>query len=135
MRTERTFLALCIALPERGAAALSTIDPDELLTSEPLRRAARHLAARTDSPLADLPSDDDELARVVADLVDRAGRAGQVSVERLEHARLLLERDRLDRAIRRARGEGRADVTTLAREREAVLEEIRGVVARLEKAL
>ena len=42
VRAERTFLALCIALPERGAAALSTIDPDELLTSEPLRRAARH---------------------------------------------------------------------------------------------
>jgi DNA primase len=135
IRAERTFLALCIALPEAGAVALSTSDPDELLTSEPLRRAARHLAGRTDAPLTDLPSDDEELARVVADLVARAGRAGSVNVERLEHARLVLERDRLDRAIRRARGEGRSDVTTLAREREAVLEQIRGVVARLEKAV
>jgi DNA primase len=135
IRAERTFLALCIALPEAGAVALSTSDPHELLTSEPLRRAARHLAGRTHSPLADLPSEDQELARVVADLVARAGRAGSVNVERLEHARLVLERDRLDRAIRRARGEGRADVTTLAREREAVLEQIRGVVARLEKAV
>jgi DNA primase len=135
IRAERTFLALCIALPEAGAVALATSDPDELLTSEPLRRAARHLAGRTDAPLTDLPSDDEELARVVADLVARAGRAGSVNVERLEHARLVLERDRLDRAIRRARGEGRSDVTTLAREREAVLEQIRGVVARLEKAV
>jgi DNA primase len=135
IRAERTFLALCIALPEAGAVALSTSDPHELLTSEPLRRAARHLAGRTHSPLADLPSEDQELARVVADLVARAGRAGSVNVERLEHARLVLERDRLDRAIRRARGEGRADVTTLARAREAVLEQIRGVVARLEKAV
>ncbi len=135
VRAERTFLALCIALPEAGAAALSSIDPDELLTSELLRRAARHLDGRTGSPLSELPPDDEELARVLADLVARAGRAGDVSVERLEHARLVLERYRLDRAIRRARGEGRADVTALAREREAVLEGIRGVVARLEKAV
>jgi DNA primase len=135
VRAERTFLALCIALPEAGAAALSTSDPDELLTSEVLRRAARHLAGRTDSPLADLPAEDEDLARVIAELVARAGRSAEVSVERLEHARLVLERDRLDRAIRRARGEGGADVTALAREREAVLERIRGVVARLEKAV
>jgi DNA primase len=135
VRAERTFLALCIALPEAGAAALSSSDPDELLTSELLRRAARHLAGRTGSPLAQLPPDDDELAREVSDLVARAGRAGDVSVERLEHARLLLERDRLDRAIRRARVEGGADTTALAREREVVLEGIRGVVARLEQAV
>ena len=135
VRAERTFLALCIALPEAGAVALSTIDPDELLTSEPLRRAARHLAGRTSSPLSELPPDDEGLARLVSDLVARAGRAGDVSVERLEHARLVLERDRLDRAIRRARGDSTADVTSLAREREAVLESIREVVAKLEKAV
>ena len=75
-RTERAFLVLCVALPEAGDAALSAIDPDELLTSDLLRRAARHSPGRTSSPLADLPSDDEELARVVAELVARAGRAG-----------------------------------------------------------
>ena len=134
-RTERAFLVLCVALPEAGDAALSEIDPDELLTSDLLRRAARHLAGRTSSPLADLPSDDEELARVVADLVARAGRAGHVNGERLEHARLVLELARVDRAIVRARGRGAAGTNELAHEREQVLEAIRGVVARLEKAV
>jgi DNA primase len=134
-RAERTFLALCVAVPDLGAATLAEIDPDELLTSEPLRRAARHLDGRTDTPLADLPSDDDELARIVADLVARAGRSTDVSPERLQHARLVLERDRLDRAIIRARLEGGAGINELAREREKVLEQVRGVVSRLEKAV
>jgi DNA primase len=134
-RAERTFLALCVAVPDLGAATLSEIDPNELLTSEPLRRAARHLDGRTGSPLADLPSDDEELARIVADLVARAGRSTDVGPERLEHARLVLERDRLDRAIIRARAEGGAGINELARERERVLEEIRGVVSRLEQVI
>jgi DNA primase len=134
-RAERAFLALCIALPGQGDGALSAIDPDELLLSEPLRRAARHLVGRTDSPLADLPPDDEELARVVADLVARAGRAGDASAERLEHARLLLERDRLDRAIRRARATGAEGISELAREREQVLTEIHHVGAMLERAI
>jgi DNA primase len=133
-RAERTFLALCVAVPELGAATLARINPDELLTSEPLRRAARHLDGRTASPLADLPPDDDELARIIADLVTRAGRSTDVGPERLEHARLVLERDRLDRAIIRARAEGGAGINELAREREKVLDGIRGVVSRLEKA-
>ncbi len=135
MRTERTFLVLCLAVPRAGDAALSRIDPDELLTSEMLRRAAKHLTGRTSSPLADLPSDDDQLVRVVADLVARAGRVGQVGEERLEHARLVLELSRIDRAIVRARAHGSAGTRELAHEREQVLAAIRGVVARLEKAV
>ncbi|MGI8413321.1 MAG: DNA primase [Solirubrobacteraceae bacterium] len=135
VRAERTFLALCIALPDAGAQALSTIDSDALLTSAPLRRAARHLVGATAEPLRGLPSDDEELAVVIADLVARAGRAGEVGAERLEHARLVLERDRIDRAIRRSRGVAGTDQTALARERQVVLEAIRGVVGRLERAV
>jgi DNA primase len=134
-RSERTFLALCIALPELGAITLARIDPDELLTSELLRRAARHLVPRTQTPLADLPRGDDELAQTMAGLVASAGRAGSVSAERLEHARLVLERARLDRAIRRARASGTTGVAVLAREREAVLEAIHKVVTQLERAV
>ena len=134
-RAERTFLALCVALPRPGARILFEIDPEQLITSELMRRAARHLAGRTQSPLADLPPDDDELARAVADLVARAGRAGQVSEDQLEHARLVLERARLERAIRRARAEQGSGIGELARQREAVLEKIRKVVARLERAV
>jgi DNA primase len=135
LRAERAFLALCIALPAAGEQALALADPDELLTSSLLRRAAQHLSGRVAAPLSDLPEGDEELARVLADLVELAGRGRDISVERLEHARLLLERDRLDRAIRRARVQGQADATTLGRERELVLEQIRGTVSRLERAV
>jgi DNA primase len=134
-RAERTFLALCVALPQAGARTLFEIDPEQLITSELMRRAARHLAGRTQSPLADLPPDDDELARTIADLVARAGRATHVSEDQLVHARLVLERARLERAIRRARAEGSSGIGDLARQREAVLEQIRNVVARLERAV
>ncbi len=135
LRLERTFLALCVAMPTEGAAALAAIDPDKLLTSALFRRAARHLAGRTATPLADLPTDDEELARTVADIVARAGRGGELSADRLEHARLLLELGRYERAIKRARVEPGSDVARLARDRERVREAIRGVVARLEHAV
>ncbi len=134
-RAERGFLVACVALPAAGAAALASIDIDALLRNDTYRRAARHLVGRTAAPLGDLPPDDEELARTVADLVARAGRAGEVSVEQLEHARLVLERTRLDRAIRRARAEGRSRTPELAREREQVLQAIHQVVSRLEKAV
>ncbi|MBV9801904.1 MAG: DNA primase [Solirubrobacterales bacterium] len=133
-RAERAFLALCVALPEAGARTLFEIDPEQLITSQAMRRAARHLAGRTGSPLADLPPDDEPLARTVADLVARAGRAGRVSEDQLVHARLVLERARLERAIRRARAEGASGIGELAREREAVLQKIGQVVANLERA-
>ncbi len=134
LRNEQTFLALTVALPEQGGKVLSEIDPDELLTSAVLRRAAAHLAARTDTPLSDLPADDEELARAVADLVALAGRGHSPTPERLEHARLLLEHRRIERAIARARAGG-GGVPALAREREQVLAQIHAVVARMERTL
>jgi DNA primase len=134
VRSERLFLALCIAVPEPGAAALARIEPDEMLTSEPMRAAARQLRERTRTPLADLPPDDEALARTIADLVALAGRIPDPGPDRLEHARLVLERDRLDRAIIRSRGDG-AGTGELASEREVVREAIRSVGARLEETL
>jgi DNA primase len=132
-RPERLFLALCIALPERGAQALAAIDPEETLTSGPLRRAARHLEARVGAPLSDLPADDEDFARLMAGLVELAGRVPDPTPDRLEHARLVLERDRLDRAIIRVRGQG-AGTADLARQREIVRDAIRAVGGRLETA-
>ncbi len=134
-RAERTFLVQCVAVPSAGRDALESIDPDELFTSSHLRRAARHLTERTDSPLSDLPPDDDQLARIVADLVARAGRTPDVSATRVEHALLVLERNRLDRAILRARVDGSMDVGRLAREREQVKERIHLTVVALENAV
>jgi DNA primase len=135
LRAERAFLALCVALPDAGARTLFEIDPEQLITSDAMRRAARHIVGRTHSPLADLPPGDEPLARTVADLVARAGRAGHVTADQLVHARLVLERARLERAIRRARAQGAPGTGDLARQREAVMERIREVVARLERAL
>ncbi len=134
VRSERLFLALCLALPELGARLLGEIDVDELLTSAPLRHAARHLAGRVSAPLADLPADDEELARTVSGLVDLAGRVPDPTADRLEHVRLVLELERLERAIIRARAEG-AGTSELAHHRERVREEMRAVVAKLEKTL
>ena len=135
VRAERTFLALCIALPQAGARTLFEIDLDQLITSELMRRAARHLAGRTGSPLADLPPGDDQLARTVAGLVEEAGLAGEVTDDQLEHARLVLEQARIDRAIRRAKSEGGTGIAELARQREAVMAARRTVYARLERAV
>jgi DNA primase len=134
VRSERLFLALCIALPEPGEAALAQTDVDQLLTSEALRAAARQLRGRLRTPLAELPPDDEDLARTVADLVTLAGRVPDPGPDRLEHARLVLERDRLDRAIIRARTAGEP-TSELAHEREVVREAIRSAMSRLEKGL
>ncbi|HYZ81054.1 MAG TPA: toprim domain-containing protein, partial [Solirubrobacteraceae bacterium] len=135
VRAEREFLVLCVALPADGERMLVSIDPEGLLTSEPLRRAAHHLTGRLSSPLADLPRDDEQLATTVADLVARAGNRGSVHLEELEHARLLLELGRVERDIRRARGARSAGISDLAREREQVREQIRAVTGRLERAV
>ena len=134
-RAERTFLALCVALPDPGARTLFEIDPEQLITSEVMRRAARHLAGRTHAPLSDLPVDDEPLARTVADLVARAGRAGSVSPDQLQHALLVLDEARLDRAIRRATAEGDGSVSELAHEREVVRAARHAVTTRMERAV
>jgi hypothetical protein len=134
-RAERTFLVMCVARPEAGERALAGIDVDEILRSGVYRRAARHLVGRCASPLGDLPADDEELARVIAELVGLAGRAGEVSAGHVEHARLVLERTRIEGAIRRARAEGAQPIPELAREKEEVLEAIHKVVTQLEKAV
>jgi DNA primase len=135
VRAERAFLVLCIALPQEGRRALQAIDPDQHLTSERLRRAARHLAGQTEMPLTGLDADDEELARIMKDLVARAGRVKQVRAEHLQQQRLLLERTRLERAIRRAQQQHTAGIADLARERESVMGEIRALDARIERAV
>jgi DNA primase len=134
IRSERLFLAMCLAVPDAGARALDEIDADQMLTSAPLRRAAQHLAANIRAPMAGLPPEDEAFAKTISGLVAQAGRVPDPSPDRLEHTRLLLDLDRLDRAIIRARGEG-AGTNDLAREREVVREAMRAVVARLERTM
>jgi DNA primase len=133
-RSERLFLALCIAVPDAGERALGQGEAQLLFGSEALRRVARHLRGRTRTPLSDLPVDDEPFARVVAGLVQLAGRVLTPNADRLEHARLVLDLERLERAILRARAEGEG-TNELAREREQAREAYRDVVSRLEGTL
>jgi hypothetical protein len=84
--------------------------------------------------LAELPEGDEEFARTIGGLVELAGRVPDPSNDRLEHARLILDLERLDRAIIRARTEGEGS-SDLARQREVVRDAMREAVARLEKTL
>jgi DNA primase len=133
-QAERLFLALCIAVPEAGTQVLGGERVEPLFTSYALRQAAAHLRTRTRAPLSELPADDEEFARVMSGLVELAGRVPDPSSDRLEHTRLVLELDRLERALLRARAEGEG-TSELAREREAVRAQLHEVVSRLEGTL
>ncbi|HEX3615782.1 MAG TPA: DNA primase [Solirubrobacteraceae bacterium] len=132
---ERSFLAMCVAAPDIGAAALARIDPEVLLLDDVLRRAARFLSTHLPGDLPDPPGDDPELIFVLDDLRARAGRGRHVSVDELEHARLVLERDRLQREIRYLREHGGAGGTLakLSAEQQDVLSTIKTIVTRLER--
>ena len=114
---------------------LAAIDPDLLFSSELMRHAARHLAGRTTEPQRDLPAGEDALAQTVRDLEDRARRGATPQPVALEHARLLLELARVDRAVSRARAERTPGIGKLARERQDILAAIRALGLRLDQSL
>ncbi len=113
-RTERSFLALCIAMPERGAQALAMLDPETHFASELTRRAAVHLRTHLDSPTAGV--DDGELAALLAELAVR-GSEEPVHPAQLDAERWQLELARIDRAIVAGRAAGAGGLTELGDER------------------
>jgi DNA primase len=124
--TERAFLALCIASPEDGAAALQALDIDEHFSSGLLRRAARRLrAGDLLAPMSDPPGaqerleDDPQLKGLLAELVVEAGRE-RSDTAMLEVQRLQLELARVDRQIQRARGQDAGDISALAQRKAEV---------------
>jgi DNA primase len=122
---ERAFLALCIALPEDGEERLAHADVTEMFSAAPTRRAAEYLRGRLRSPAGDLPSDDEPLARLVAELVIRAGQL-EATPAKLDLEALQLDLHRLDRRIAAARsGGGEGAIHDLAAERQRVLDQIR----------
>jgi DNA primase len=123
-QAERTFLALCIALPEHGREALRRVTLEEHFTSPLHRRAAEHLRGHLAAPLDGLPRDDEALAELMAELTIRAGR-DPADPSMLEVELLQLEKDRLERQI--AAGGAVAD---LAKAREQVTQDIRTAVTR-----
>jgi hypothetical protein len=121
--TERAFLARCLAIKDAGRRALAEIDVDTYFSLELTRRAATYLAEHLDHPGQSLPEGADDLARLVAELVIRAGDLA-ADPEALEIERLQLDKNRLDRAIAAAQRAGEP-VTALAGERQRVQDAIR----------
>ena len=129
----RDFLEICVAAPDAGAGALSQVDIDELFPDDVLRRAARHIRASLPGPVADPPGDDPELVVLLEALLERAGRRPNVSPESVEHARLVLELDRLNRHRRYLQTHGGPGLHKISVELQAVQDAIRAVVARIER--
>ena len=120
-RTERGFLALCIALPDRGGPLLGEIDLDASFSNALTRAAAKHLAAHIDAPAAGI--DDPALVSLLAELSVRASTLVVVPAH-LEVERRQLELARIERAIDAARAGGGSGMTQLGHEREAVKGEL-----------
>ncbi len=116
--TERAFLARCLAIKDAGRRALEEMDLDASFSLELTRRAAHYLSEHLEHPGQSLPEGADDLARLIAELVIRAGElaadAGALQLERLQ-----LEKHRLSRQI--AAGES---VIALSAERQRVQAEI-----------
>ena len=74
-QSERAFLALCLALPDEGERRLAEVDVEDYFSAPATREAAAYLRGRLRTPAADLPPGDEALARLVAELVIRAGDA------------------------------------------------------------
>jgi DNA primase len=97
-RTERSFLALCIALPELGREALRKVDLERHFSTEPTRRAAAYLRDHLSTPIDGLTGDDPELAALITELAVRAEREPALPAT-LEAQQLDLELRRLEREI------------------------------------
>jgi DNA primase len=123
-QTERSFLAFCLALPEEGERRLAEVDLEDYFSAPATRQAAAYLRGRLRSPAASLPADDEALARLVAELVIRAG-ALEATPAKLELEALQLDLHRLERHMSSARVSGATGMRALAAERERVLDMIR----------
>ena len=104
-----------------GRRALEEMDIDASFSIELTRRAAHYLAEHLEHPGQSLPAGADDLARLVAELVIRAGDLA-ADPDALELERLQLDKHRLDRADRRGRRAGEP-VAALAAERQRVQHE------------
>ena len=121
--TERAFLARCLAIKDAGRRALEEMDVDAAFSLELTRRAAHYLAEHLEHPGQSLPAGAEDLARLIAELVIRAGDLA-ADPAALQVERLQLDKNRLDRDIAAAQRAGEP-VAVLAAERQRVQDEIR----------
>jgi DNA primase len=121
--TERAFLARCLAIKDAGRRALEEMDVEASFSIDLTRRAAHYLSEHLEHPGQALPAGAEDLARLVAELVIKAGDLA-ADPEALQIERLQLDKNRLDRDIAAAQRSGEP-VAVLAAERQRVQDEIR----------
>ena len=134
-KTERAFLATCLADRHSGGQKLLLVDPDQHFTGELERRAVEHLRSHLSDPLSGLPGDpDDDLASLIAELLSIADTlsGGPAAVE---FEWLQLEKLRLDREIELARRSDPGVVGQLALERESIKRQLDNAAEVLEEAM
>jgi DNA primase len=121
-RTERAFLALCIALPERGTALLSELEIGATFSSQLTRAAAEHLRADIEGPWPDA-GEETPLARLLTELAVRAStlNAGPAG---LEVAARQLQLGCIERAIEAVRAEGGTGIEQLGHKRVEIQAEL-----------
>ena len=121
-RRERALLAMCVAMPEEGNEFLTRLTPEHL--SPMGGRALAWIREHPTDLASNLPTDDNELAGMIAELVMVAAEQ-PASVEAMELNFLLLEQRRLEGEIAAA---GQAEETErraeLSKERAALVERI-----------
>ncbi|HWI07552.1 MAG TPA: DNA primase [Solirubrobacteraceae bacterium] len=122
-RTERMFLALCVALPDLGGPALAEIDLEADLATPLLRRAAQHLRAHLTAPTDGLDEGDEQLTALIRALAVRASAVERASPAQFRVERLQLRLHRIERAKAAARAAGEP-VADLARQRNETLAEL-----------
>ncbi|HTR88653.1 MAG TPA: DNA primase, partial [Solirubrobacteraceae bacterium] len=137
--TERAFLALCLASPEEGEAALAELDLDDYFTSDLSRRAARRLRGHLREPLRtgggegegeEGSEEDSQLSALLAELIVQAS-AEPPNAALLPVQRLQLELAMIDRQIQLARSSDKAEVSALAQRRAEVKREFDGAYGRV----
>ncbi len=121
-RRERALLAMCVALPDKGAEYLGKLTEAHLSATG--ARAAAWLRENPGDPASNLPREDDELAGLIAELVMIA-RDQPASEESMELNFLLLEQRRLEDELAAAGERGDYERrTSLSRERAQLVEQI-----------
>jgi len=103
-RTEREFLAMCLADRTNGREYLERLEEDHF-SSGALRRVRDHLTDHFDDPLAELPEDDPALAALVTEIAMRAEEKSAPG-EALRLTFLQLELQRVERQLRHAERAG-----------------------------
>jgi DNA primase len=120
-RRGREFLAMCMAAGETGRSYLERVSDDHF-SSDSLRSGHAHLLRHFEDPLSHLPADDPTLAALVTDVAMRDQDGDPRSLELLFNQ---LERDRVERQLRRAVRDGDVErQRQLAPERMRILNQI-----------